>query len=120
MARMATKEIERRVKERDVLKQVRDYLSWHHWLVVRIQQSLGCHKGLPDLLAVRDGVVLFIEVKTPKGKLSRYQEQFRDELKAHGGNYVVIRDLADVMKLNSSTNHSNRATQPEADCRGSG
>ena len=108
------------MQEKDVLKQTRDYLRWNHWLVIRLQQSLGCHKGLPDLLAVRDGIVLWIEVKTPKGKLSRYQEQFKQDLEGHGGRYLIIRSLADVMRLVSNTNHSNRATQPEADCRGSG
>jgi len=107
-------------KEKDIQQQTRDYLRRHHWFVIRLQQSLGCHKGLPDLLAIRDGVVLFIEIKSPRGKLSRYQEQFKQDLESHGGRYLIVRDLADVMKLNSSTNHSNRATQPEADCRGSG
>tara|TARA_R110000796_G_scaffold17419_2_gene53627 strand:- start:360 stop:599 length:240 start_codon:yes stop_codon:yes gene_type:complete len=41
--------------------------------------------GIPDLIAIpRDSGVLFSEIKTPKGKLSRLQEYRLKELSEHG------------------------------------
>ena len=41
--------------------------------------------GIPDLIAIpKNSDVLFVEVKGPKGKLSKLQEFRIKELKAHG------------------------------------
>ena len=41
--------------------------------------------GIPDLVAIpRDSGVLFSEIKTPKGRLSRLQEYRLKELSQHG------------------------------------
>jgi hypothetical protein len=38
------------------------------------------HKGAPDLLLARKGVVIHAELKTDKGKLSPEQESWRDSM----------------------------------------
>lgn len=41
--------------------------------------------GIPDLIAIpKDSDVLFVEVKTPNGKMSKLQEYRAKELKQHG------------------------------------
>ena len=41
--------------------------------------------GIPDLIAIpKDSDVLFVEVKGPKGKLSKLQEYRHKELKSYG------------------------------------
>jgi len=85
------------ITEGDILKQVRDYLRWRGWLVIRNHQSLGSHRGLSDLVALKNGEVLWIEIKRPGGKLSRHQEKFKEDVEAHGGNYLVITDLAKLI-----------------------
>ena len=35
-----------------ILNQVRDYLQLNGWYVIRIQQGMGCHKGLSDLICL--------------------------------------------------------------------
>ena len=47
--------------------------------------------GLPDLLALKDGEILFSEVKRPNGKLSKLQEYRLKELKEHGFKTEVFR-----------------------------
>tara|TARA_R110000751_G_scaffold3827_9_gene17825 strand:- start:1892 stop:2128 length:237 start_codon:yes stop_codon:yes gene_type:complete len=47
--------------------------------------------GIPDLLALKDGEILFSEVKRPSGKLSKLQEYRLKELKEHGFKTEVFR-----------------------------
>jgi hypothetical protein len=79
-----------------ILRQIRNVLQWHGWYVIRIQQGLGCHRGISDLIAVKKGRTVFIEVKKPSGKLSDHQERFRDAISDRGGEYVVMRSVEDL------------------------
>ncbi len=48
--------------------------------------------GIPDLIAIPPGAnVLFSEVKTPKGRVSKLQEYRLQELKEHGINTEIYR-----------------------------
>ena len=87
------------MKEGEILKQVRDYLRWRGWKVYRIQQGLGCHRGMSDLICVKDGKVLFLEIKTPKGKLSPHQEKFRDEIQDAGNIYLWVSSLEQIRQF---------------------
>ena len=82
-----------------VLSQVRDFLRLHGWKVVRIHQSLGSEKGIPDLCAIREGQTCWIDVKAPKGRLSEHQEAWLQDLEDHGGWYIVARSVEDVEHL---------------------
>lgn len=86
-------------KETDIQNAIREYLRWQGWFVIRHQQTLGSHKGLSDLTAIKDGRTVYIEVKTPAGHLSDVQQGFRDDIEAHGGVYVVARCVEDVKGL---------------------
>ncbi len=87
------------MNESDVLNQVRDWLRIHGFFVCRIQQGLGAHKGISDLIAVKDGVTAFVEIKTARGRLSEHQEKFQAQIKMHGGVYIVARCIEDVQTL---------------------
>jgi Holliday junction resolvase len=88
--------VEPALKESDILKQVKDYLRWNGWFVIRIQQGLGSYRGISDLIAIKDGKVVFVEIKTKKGNLSEWQIKFKNDLEAKGGTYVVIRSIDDI------------------------
>lgn len=48
--------------------------------------------GIPDIIAIpKDSGVLFSEVKTPKGKVSKLQEYRLKELKQHGCRTEIYR-----------------------------
>lgn len=85
--------------EKEIQSDIREYLQWRGWYVIRIQQGMGAHKGLSDLIAVKDGRVVFMEIKTPRGRLSEYQVRFREALKEHGGEYVVLRSVEDAERI---------------------
>jgi len=87
------------VKERDIRKQIQDYLRWTGWFVYYNLAGLGSYPGLSDLVAVKDGRVVHIEVKTPKGRQSDWQKRFQDRLEAAGGEYILARSVEDVEHL---------------------
>jgi Holliday junction resolvase len=92
--------------ETAVLSGIRDWLRLYGWYVIRIHQGLGCHKGLSDLIAIKKGVVLFIEVKlpdNPRSVQSEHQVQFEQCIKNRGGHYLVARcwqAVDEYIKLN--------------------
>lgn len=88
-----------KLTENEIQAQIKQILQMHGFFVIRIQQGLGCHKGISDLIACKDGKVYFLEVKTPRGRLSEYQERFRDDLHRQGCNYYVLRSIDDAMNL---------------------
>ena len=47
-----------------IQNQIRDLLRMDGWFVIRHQQGMGCHKGLSDLTAIKEGRTIYIEVKT--------------------------------------------------------
>lgn len=75
------------------------YLQWKGWRVKRIQQSALSEPGLPDLFCFKDGRVVFVEVKTPKGRLSPHQEAFRRECVEECVPYIVARGIEDVLDM---------------------
>ena len=79
-----------------ILNQVRDILRLDGWDVTRHQQGMGSRRGFPDLTALKDGVTLYIEIKTRTGKQSAYQVEFEKICKAHGGTYILARSVDDV------------------------
>lgn len=85
--------------ESEVLSQVRQYLRTLGWYVIRIQQGMGAHRGVSDLICVRDGRVVFLECKTAKGKQSEHQQTFQREIELRGGEYRIARCLEDVMDM---------------------
>jgi len=83
-------------RESDIQATIRDWLRWHGWYVVRHHQTLGSHKGLADLQAIKGGRVIMIEVKTARGRLSQDQVQFAADWEDHGGTYILARSVEDV------------------------
>ncbi|MFA5383981.1 MAG: hypothetical protein WC364_04855 [Eubacteriales bacterium] len=81
------------ITERDVITAVRQWLKLKGYYVIRFHQGLGCHRGLADLGAVKNGKTVWIETKRPGGKLSADQEAFKAAIEAHGGTYLVVSDI---------------------------
>jgi hypothetical protein len=59
--------------------------------------GMGVHGGFADLMVICGGCVLFLELKSPKGKLSPAQEAFRDAVLAQGFGWALVRSLDDAL-----------------------
>jgi len=88
-----------KITENDVKKQIKQYLTLMGWFHFHILQGLGSYLGIPDIIAIKNGRVLFLEIKKPGGKLSPGQIIFRDMILSHGGEYYMVDDLNKLMEV---------------------
>ncbi len=93
------KKIQVKITENDVKKQVKQLLSLKGYFHFHVLQGLGAYKGIPDIIAIRNNRVLFLEIKRPKGRLSDYQKQFQSDIEGQGGEYYVIKCIEDLVKI---------------------
>lgn len=104
---------EPKVLEKDIKRAVRTYLKIANWKVLNIFQGLGCEPGISDLICIKDGFVLFIEIKTKTGKQSEKQIAFEMAIRERGGMYAVIRSVDELVGYIKII-YNNRRRQVEA------
>ena len=89
-----------KISENDVKLQVKQCLSVMGWFSFPLTAGMGSYKGSPDRIAVKNGRVLFLEIKKPVGwKHSDPQKQFQKDINDYGGEYYLIRELEDLIKI---------------------
>jgi hypothetical protein len=59
--------------------------------------GMGVHTGFADLIVISGGRVLFLEVKSPTGRLRKSQEVFRDTVCAQGFSWALVRSVDDAL-----------------------
>ena len=82
-----------------IRRAITDALRRSGWAVFYIFQGLGSYKGISDLIAIRDGRTVFIEVKTQTGRQSDYQKEFQKVCEAHGCRYILARSVNDIAEF---------------------
>lgn len=75
-------------------------LGWYGrpMIMGRIPGRTNPMKGIPDQLWIKDGRVVFIEVKAPGGVLSEEQKDFIREWTRYGGEVHVVYSLKDCLR----------------------
>ena len=70
------------------------------WLCYHTYDSRRSEPGFPDLVLIRDKVVMFRELKTDKGRLTAAQKSWGDNLTEAGSDYAVWRpkDMDEIVK----------------------
>lgn len=63
---------------------VRKAAHTHGWLSIHFPDMLANPSGFPDLILLRGGVCLFVELKRENGKLGLKQEEWIETLGAAG------------------------------------
>lgn len=83
--------------ERDIQRKLIIKAEKEGWYVVKIIQ---CNRpGFPDLMLLRDGKIIFIEVKRPGAKPRPLQLYRHNELSEKGMIVYVIDDINQLNKL---------------------
>ena len=90
--------MKKQTPETAIKKQIKDWLSLNNWFHFQYPAGVMGYKGAPDRIAIKKGIVLFIEVKAEKGKQSEDQIKFENNITEHGGYYVLVRNYKDLEK----------------------
>ena len=88
-----------KITENDIKRQVKDYLSLKGYFHFHILQGLGAYRGIPDIIAIKNNRVLFLEIKRPGGKQSEHQKNFQAEIEGQGGEYYILKSLEDLVEI---------------------
>ena len=88
-----------KVTESDIKKLTRDYMQIKGWFIFPILQSMGCHKGISDFIAIKARRVVFIECKSPAGEQRIEQINFQTDIQMHGGEYFLVDCYEDLLKI---------------------
>ena len=59
--------------------------------------GMGVHPGFADLIVMSAGRVLFLELKSIRGRLRPSQEAFRDAVLAQGFGWALVRSIDDAL-----------------------
>ena len=83
------------MKESTIQSKIAKRLKENGWLVTKlIQTSMN---GIPDLMAIRKGNVIFLEVKKPGEDASELQKYVIDNINKAGCFSAVVRDRKSVV-----------------------
>tara|TARA_R110002072_G_scaffold19526_1_gene72443 strand:- start:40 stop:435 length:396 start_codon:yes stop_codon:yes gene_type:complete len=74
--------------------------------------GMGVHPGVADLMVLCDGRVLFMELKSSKGRLSTAQAGFRDAVLAQGFGWALVRSLDDALGALADHGFTTRVVAP--------
>lgn len=56
-------------------------------------------RGLPDIIVIKDGWFIALEVKKKGGSQSKEQKEFERQVKDASGEYYVVRSIDDVKEV---------------------
>lgn len=83
--------------EAEIQSKIKTKLESKNWLVIKLIQTTA--NGIPDLMALRKGTTIFIEVKRPGKKPEPLQRYRMEQLKKAGFETIVATSLKDVEHL---------------------
>ena len=76
--------------------------------------GMGVHAGFADLIVLCEGRVLFLELKSLKGRLSPTQIEFRNAVMAQGFGWALVRSLDDALGALADHGFTTRVVNPDA------
>lgn len=82
----------KKILERDVVRAIRASAKEHGCIAIRLSLMPYVEAGWPDFLLInKSGDVLFIEAKSPTGKLTEKQKAAIERLRKHKVKVEVVR-----------------------------
>lgn len=83
--------------EKDIEREATTEARKRGWLSYKF--SSPAHRGVPDRVYIKDGRVVFIEFKTPRGRVSRLQERELAAINAAGVEAAVARSVEEALEI---------------------
>lgn len=56
-------------------------------------------QGIPDIIVIKNGIFIGLEVKRPGGKQRESQAKFQKGIERAGGKYFIVESITDVMNI---------------------
>lgn len=95
------------MNESQITESIKRALKREGWWVFKIQGGPRQVAGIPDLLCCKHGIAVWLEVKTPDGKLSKLQSARMQEIRLRGGCVAeVVTSVAEALQVVRSVSES--------------
>jgi hypothetical protein len=104
--------IKQKILEKEIQLAICDYLAYKRDIMFWRQNTSPIHAdgkfrsmpkysktGVPDIIVIKNGIFIGLEVKRPKHKQSETQIEFQTELEKAGGKYYVVTSIDDVKSI---------------------
>ena len=86
-------------EETNLQRKIQSYLEEIGAYHFKVHGNSYMRSGIPDIISCYKGLFLGIECKVGKNKMSKVQEEHRDEILAAGGIHILAYNLEDVKKI---------------------
>lgn len=83
--------------ESDLQSQIIEYATRRRWFAVK--STTPSRRGLPDVVAMRDGRTIWIEVKRKDEEARRQQVLVADWMREHGAEVFEVDSLEEAMEI---------------------
>lgn len=83
--------------EKSIRKKIKQHFERCGWCVIPYIQTGYCVAGVPDLILVGEGRVVFVETKQPGEKPTAKQNEWKTKLENRGATVIVATCLEDVL-----------------------
>lgn len=84
------------MREQQIQHKIIKYLESIGYYVIKI--IVANKSGVPDVVAAKNGKVIFIEVKTKTGKLSALQKYNLKKILESGNDIIIARSIEDIKR----------------------
>ena len=85
--------------DKELTQEMKKYWKSNGWLAIRTQQNVGSHKGIADFVVMKDGRTVFVELKGEKGRQTKDQKKFENDMISHGSYYLCIKSVEEFDNL---------------------
>jgi hypothetical protein len=97
-----------KITEAQIEQACLQFLHYSKFYCVKIKDQVQCRdgkylkprpfevRGVADIFAIKDGISLWIEVKTKTGQQSVHQKLFQKNIEMNGGVYWVVRSVDEL------------------------
>ena len=59
-------------------------------------KAMGVRAGVPDIIIDKHGVIIYVEIKMPKGRLSDTQKIWREAADQRGSRYYIVHSVNEM------------------------